>query len=87
MLFEARSSTHLKTDFDLERQVSKPSRRMFGACFVDNPVWNPQNFENLSAYLADTRSALGLEQRPLFRIICRRPLASTPLDKAAEGSA
>jgi len=87
MLFEPRSSTHLKTNFDLERQVSKPSRRMFGACFVDKPVANPQNFENLSAHLADARNTLGLEQRPLFRIICGRPLASTPLEKAAEGSA
>ena len=64
MSFEARSSEHLKADFDLERKVSKPSRRMLCAFFPDKPVANPQNFENLSADLAGVRSILGgLDER------------------------
>ena len=86
MSFEARFSKHLKADFDLEREVSKPSRRMLCAFFLDKPVANPQNFENLSMDLACGRSILGLEQSLQLRIICGYA-ASTTLKKAAKSSA
>jgi hypothetical protein len=88
MSFEARFSKHLKADFDLERKVSKPSRRMLCAFFLDKPVANPQNFENLSADLACGRRFLGgwEEQSLQLRIICGYA-ASTNLKKSAKSSA
>jgi hypothetical protein len=91
MWFEARFSKHLKADFDLERKVSKPSRRMLCAFFLDKPVANPQNFENLSADLACGRRFLGgweqsLQQRSICGYGRRQSLASTTLKKAVKGS-
>ena len=92
MSFEARFLKHLKADFDLERKVSKPSRRMLCAFFLDKPVANPQNFENLSADLACGGRILGgWEQSLQLRIICRygrqRSAVNATLKKAVKGSA